>query len=131
MRVFAAALLLMLSSTAFAQTPPTPIGIWQNPKGTLLVHTRNCGRLLCGDIVWAGPQAIADAREAGVNSLIGTELLIGYRPTGNGRWAGQVYVPDEGRRFYSTIEVDSPNSLRISGCILGGLICKHQEWTRR
>ena len=132
MKMIAIALLLA-ASTGLAQPQPavSPIGVWQNPKGTIRVRTRPCGELLCGNIVWASPVALADARDAGVSSLIGTELLSDYRATGAGRWTGQVYVPDQGRRFYSTIEVRNPNSLRISGCILGGLICKHQEWTRR
>ncbi len=130
MRMLIAALVLALSTTAHAAAMETPIGVWQNPRGTLHVRTRSCGEQLCGDIVWAGAEAVTDAREAGVTTLIGTELLNDYRHTGNGRWTGQVYVPDEGRRFYSTIEVMNPNRLRISGCILGGLICKHQEWTR-
>lgn len=131
MRLLVAILLLGLSAAAQAETPPTPIGLWQNPKGTILVRTRACGQLLCGNIVWAAPAALADAREAGVTSLIGTELLVDYRPKGIGHWTGQVYVPDQGRSFYSTIDQTSANSLRISGCILGGLICKHQDWTRR
>ena len=129
MRFWLLALLLALSSGT--QAAATPIGLWQNPKGTILVRTHSCGQLLCGDIVWAGPKAIADARDAGLASLVGTELLSDYHASGAGRWTGQVYVPDQGRRFYSTIELRNPNILRISGCILGGLICKHQEWTRR
>lgn len=132
MRAMAIALLLAISASVQAQpAAASPIGLWQNPKGTIMVRTRNCGEMLCGNIVWASPTAMADAREAGVTSLIGTELLSDYRPTGAGRWTGQVYVPDQGRRFYSTIEIKGENGLKISGCILGGLICKHQEWTRR
>jgi uncharacterized protein (DUF2147 family) len=131
MHLLAAILLLGLSASAHAEAPPTPIGLWQNPKGTILVRTRACGQLLCGNIVWAAPAAVADAREAGVASLIGTELLVDYRLKSNGHWTGQVYVPDQGRRFYSTIDQTGANSLRISGCILGGLICKHQDWIRR
>lgn len=132
MKMIATALLLA-ASAGLAQPQPavSPIGVWQNPKGTIRVRTRPCGELLCGNIVWASPVAMADAREAGVTSLIGTELLSDYRHTGRGRWTGQVYVPDQGRRFYSTIEQKGPNDLRISGCILGGLLCKRQDWTRQ
>ena len=118
------------AQAAPAQIMQTPIGVWQNPRGTLHVRTRSCGAQLCGDIVWAGPEAISDARDAGVSALVGTQLLSDYRPSGRGHWTGQVYVPDEGRHFYSTIDVVGPNHLRIAGCILGGLICKHQVWTR-
>ena len=132
MKMIAMALLLA-TTTGLAQPQPavSPIGVWQNPKGTIRVRTRPCGEMLCGNIVWASPTAMADARDAGVTSLFGTELLSNYRHTGRGRWTGQVYVPDQGRRFYSTIEQKSPNDLRISGCILGGLLCKRQDWTRQ
>ena len=62
---------------------------------------------------------------------VGTELLSDYHASGAGRWTGRVYVPDQGRHFYSTIELRTPDSLRISGCILGGLICKRQDWIRK
>ena len=132
MKALAIALLLGAATGIPAPTPAaSPIGVWQNPKGTIRVRTRLCGNLLCGNIVWASPVALADARESGVTSLIGTELLSDYRHTGRGRWTGQVYVPDQGRRFYSTIEQKSANDIRISGCILGGLLCKRQDWTRQ
>lgn len=119
------------SSVAAATAQPTPFGLWQNPKATIIVRAHSCGELLCGTIIWAAPEAISDARDAGVTTLVGTNLLSDYHPNGRGRWAGKVYVPDEGRRFSSTIELKDPNHLRISGCILGGLICKHQIWVRR
>lgn len=131
MKMIAMALALAASATAMPAAPTSPIGIWQNPKGTLRVRTRLCGQQLCGNVVWASPKAMADARDAGVSSLIGTELLSDYRRSGAGRWTGQVYVPDQGRRFYSTIEQKGPNDIRISGCILGGLLCKRQDWTRQ
>jgi len=135
MKMLALALMLAASTgiaaAAIPQPAENPIGLWENPRGTLLVRTRFCGQLLCGNIVWASPKAMADARDAGVNALIGTELLSDYRRSGAARWTGQVYVPDQGRRFYSTIEQKSPNDIRISGCILGGLLCKRQDWTRQ
>ena len=131
MKMMALALMLAASTSVLPQPAATPIGVWQNPKGTIRVRTRLCGNLLCGNIVWASAKAMADARDAGVNSLIGTELLSDYRHSGAGLWTGQVYVPDQGRRFYSTIEQKGPNDIRISGCILGGLLCKRQDWTRQ
>lgn len=110
------------------------IGTWVNPHGSVKVRTGICAPgqsdSLCGWIVWTAPQADADARDAGVNRLIGTELLRSYHPAGQNRYRGEVYVPDLGRSFVSTIEQRGANDLKISGCILGGLVCKSQDWRR-
>lgn len=111
--------------------PPTPLGVWRNPKGTLAVRTTPCGGdKLCGTIVWAAPQALADARDAGVNRLVGTELLLDYRPAGQGSWHGRVYVPDMGRSFPSRVKLDGANQLTLTGCLVGGLFCRSQTWRR-
>lgn len=105
-------------------------GTWANPKHTLAVKTAPCGADLCGAIVAATPTALQDARDAGVTQLIGTELLREYRKTGSDRWSGTVFIPDMGRSFSSHIVQLSPNTLRISGCLFGGFLCKSQDWTR-
>jgi uncharacterized protein (DUF2147 family) len=132
MRAFPCLLSALLPILLGAATAPDPIyGEWVNPKHTLAVRTAPCGDEVCGTIVAATREALQDAKDAGVNQLIGTQLLRGYRKTGEGRWSGTVFVPDMGRSFSSHIVALSPNTLRISGCILGGLICKSQDWTRR
>ncbi|AJP74141.1 DUF2147 domain-containing protein [Sphingomonas hengshuiensis] len=134
MRRLAALALLLAATPAAAQgpvAPPDPVfGTWANPKHSIEVRTALCGADLCGAIVAASPQAEQDARDAGIDRLIGIELLRDYRKTGDARWSGTVFVPDMGRSFTSRIVQVSPNLLRISGCILGGLICKSQDWTR-
>lgn len=105
-------------------------GVWRNPKGTVEVRTGACGDRLCGVVVYASPKAQADARKAGAEPLIGTTLLRGYRATGAARWAGEVYVPDRKASYDSTIQLLDAQTLKVSGCILGGLICKSQLWHR-
>jgi uncharacterized protein (DUF2147 family) len=130
--------LSLLAATLAGAAPPPPtetptevvIGTWQNPKRSIAVRTVMCGQQLCGSIVAATEEAMQDARDAGVPNLIGTELLRSYRKDSDTRWIGTVYVPDMGKSFYSRIVVLSPTRLRISGCVLGGWICKSQEWTR-
>lgn len=127
MPLFAA---LAAPAIAAAQPPGRPEGLWLNPRKSVAVHAGPCGERLCGWIVWASSEAQADARESGVARLIGTELLEDYRATGPGNWSGTVFVPDMGRRFSSRINALSATQLQIKGCILGGLICKSQIWTR-
>lgn len=116
-------------STAVPATP-SAIGLWVNPYQSVQVRTGNCNGLLCGWIVWASPQAQSDARDSGITNLIGTALLRNYRAMGASHYRGQVYVPDMGRTFYSTIDQQDANTLTIRGCILNGLICKSQTWRR-
>lgn len=133
MRLLALPLLLIGAATAAWAAPPvvvSPLGTWQNPKHTIAVRVEQCGSELCGKIVAASPEAMADAREAGVTNLIGTQLLRDYRASGRQRWSGTVYVPDMGRSFSSHIIQPAPNTLRISGCLIAGFICKSQDWTR-
>jgi uncharacterized protein (DUF2147 family) len=111
------------------ETPPI-LGLWHNPQNTLQVRTQACGGELCGIIAHATPTAEQDAREAGVKQLVGVQLLSGYRETGPGKWSGTVYVPDMGRSFSSRIVQLSPDTLKISGCLIGGWFCKSQIWTR-
>jgi uncharacterized protein (DUF2147 family) len=122
------ALLLALPFAAPAQA--SPLGLWQNPAKSVVVRTSMCGPTLCGTIVEASAQARADAHDAGIDELIGVSLLRSYRQTGPGAWEGHVFVPDMGHVFFSRIAELSPNQIRISGCILGGLLCKSQVWTR-
>ena len=125
------ALLLLTASAAPAIGQSDPVfGIWRNPLGTIDIRTSPCRTGLCGAIVRASPQAIADARDAGVNKLIGLELLQDYHQSGAGRWAGRVYVPDMGRTFSSRIDQIASDQLKISGCLWGGWICKSQVWHR-
>ena len=105
-------------------------GTWINPRGSVKVETGDCAGRLCGWVRWANAEAVQDARDAGVRALVGTELLEGYKRTSPTSWTGRVFVPDMGRTFYSRITQLDPNALRISGCILGGLVCKSQVWHR-
>jgi uncharacterized protein (DUF2147 family) len=126
-----AALPLIALMLAAASPPPSILGTWANPHQTLTVRIRPCGPGICGAIVWAAPKAIADANEAGVANLIGTELLSDYVPAGAHRWSGRVYVPDMGRSFSSHIDMTAPDTIRISGCLVGSWFCRAQSWTRR
>jgi uncharacterized protein (DUF2147 family) len=132
-RIFLAVLAGALLTANIAPSPqlqPSIYGLWQNPHRTVVVRTQACGAKLCGAVTWASPEAIADARDGGTTQLVGTEILRDYRSTSPNRWQGQVFLPDRGTSFYSTIRQLNTNAMKVSGCILGGLICKSQLWHR-
>jgi uncharacterized protein (DUF2147 family) len=123
---------LMALAVVAAGLPPTPpvVGVWHNPKNSVAVKTGACGDKLCGWVIRANDQAQADAREGGTPKLIGTALLREYRPSGRRKWSGQIYVPDMGRTFGSTITLVDSNTIDVKGCLIGGFLCKTQTWRR-
>ncbi|MBV8238458.1 MAG: DUF2147 domain-containing protein [Sphingomonas sp.] len=128
MRHLAAVAVCVLTATPAAAA--SPFGVWSNPRGSLMIRTTACNGGLCGAIVWANGAARADAREAGVAHLIGTQLLRNYRADASGTWSGRFYVPDMGRSFPSHLKLVAPDRLKISGCLIRHYFCRSQEWHR-
>jgi uncharacterized protein (DUF2147 family) len=120
-----------VSSAVSAEAGIDPvIGTWLNPERTAQVKTAGCGHSLCATVVWASPDAVRKAKNAGTDPLLGLQLLSDYRRKPGSKWQGQVFVPDMNRHFFSRIEPVGLNKMRLSGCVLGGLICKSTIWTR-
>lgn len=128
--IFALAILAFQSAPAVAGPGGAIYGIWRNPRGTIDVRIAPCGAEICGTIARASPQAQKDAHNAGVETLLGVQLLRHYTQVSDNRWEGRVYVPDMGGTFSSHIVAQSPDTLKISGCLIGGWVCKSQLWTR-
>jgi uncharacterized protein (DUF2147 family) len=51
------------------------------------------------------------------------------KPSGSNKYAGSITDP-ETDKTYSGKATLSGTSLKMSGCVLGGLICKSQTWTK-
>ena len=109
---------------------PSPVGHWRNPRGTVVIAIAPCGEALCGTVQWAADEAAADARRGGTDPLVGAELLSRFVPAGAGRWKGSLFVPDANKRSKAELRLIAPDRLKVSGCALGGLVCKSQLWTR-
>jgi uncharacterized protein (DUF2147 family) len=55
---------------------------------------------------------------------------IGCMEGSNGAYKGTVNKLDEGKTYNGKASV-SGNTLSLSGCVLGGLICKSEKLTRQ
>ena len=105
-------------------------GHWKNPKGSVVVRVTSCGDAYCGVVVEASDKAKASARKGGTPKLIGTRILSGMKPTGNGTFKGLAFDPKRNIRAPATVRLLSPSTLVVKGCVLSGIICKEQRWTR-
>ena len=106
------------------------LGVWQNPAGTVEVRTEYCGTNLCGVVVKASPAAQDSARRAGVDNLVGTHLLQSFVRVDSTAWSGTAFVPDKNMHVSAHLSLIDAGHLKVSGCELGGLVCKSQSWTR-
>lgn len=105
-------------------------GHWRNPKGSVTVRVAPCGDAYCGTVVDASSKAKATARKGGTPHLIGTRILTGIRSSGSREYTGRAFDPKRNIRAPATIRLLGPSTLIIKGCVVRGIICKEQRWTR-
>ncbi len=124
-------LALVLLALSAAALPEDGIeGTWSNPRGSVHVRYEPCGRgALCGTVVWASDKAVADAKRGGTENLVGTRIFRDFYRAGPNRWRGKVFVPDINRTFSGTVTIEGDKMIG-RGCLLLGVGCKSQTWTR-
>ena len=127
----------MASTAVFASvalvaspTPATSLeGHWLHPEKSVIIRLSPCGSNLCGTVTWANASA-QKAAHRGIDKLVGAELLTGFKPNRNGQWKGNIFIPDLNMHVGGKIQTLDARRLNVSGCILGGMICRSQTWTR-
>lgn len=94
---------------AFAAEPI--VGKWQRPNGTVIAYSGSgpyCGTVQTGE--YKGKS-------------------IGCMNGSGGKYKGKVNKLDEGKTYTGKASV-AGNSLKLSGCVLGGVICKSETLKR-
>lgn len=121
---------LLAVSPANAGEQDAAIGTWRNLRDTMHIEIQPCGDSLCGKVVWASDQAIADARRGGTRDLIGTQVFRDFRRDSAGNWRGKVFVPDLNKTLSGTIVLVDRDTLKGSGCLVGRVLCKSKILVR-
>jgi uncharacterized protein (DUF2147 family) len=52
------------------------------------------------------------------------------KPAGADKWVGRVYNAEDGKTYGGNLVLTGANSLKVEGCIMGGLLCQAQIWAR-
>ena len=115
-----------LSGTAAMAADPIE-GLWQTQAdegASAFVQISPCGGAFCGTIV-----KTFKGKEAYKSPNIGKQIVIGMTPAGGGAYTGKVLRPAD-NKIYNGKAAVSGGSMKLSGCVAGGLICKTQTWTR-
>jgi uncharacterized protein (DUF2147 family) len=114
-------------------------GLWTTEHGDAKFRIAACGLALCGTIVWlAQPLDSSGRAKTDVNNsdeakrtrpLVGLTALTGLTPTGE-TWRGVIYNADDGRDYDVSIRLLDERHAAIKGCVLAGLFCGGETWTR-
>lgn len=94
------------------------VGEWRIADGSANVAIHPCAGNLCGYVSWSKD-----------GQMIGKPVLINMRPNGD-TWAGLIVDARNGQRYSARISLRSEATLKVQGCVLGGLICGGQLWSR-
>jgi uncharacterized protein (DUF2147 family) len=90
------------------------------------VRIAACGAKLCGTLV----RAFNGQGQPIESPNVGKQIVWDMEPQGNGQYAnGKIWAPDRDKTYRSKMELNG-NTLSVSGCVLGGAICRSQQWTR-
>ena len=122
--------MLIALATMIAADAGSIEGRWKNPSGSVIVAIDACGEAYCGTVDWASDKAKADARRAGTDPVVGTQLMSGFTAAGAGRWKGRLFVPDLKKRSKAELRIIGLGQLKVTGCAVGRMICKSQLWTK-
>jgi uncharacterized protein (DUF2147 family) len=132
---------LGMVAAAPASFAADPTGTWVTENGRSHVRVFNCGGALCGSIVWlkeANDPATGKPKSDKNNAdeakrsraLIGTPIVLSMKPNGADKWSGEVYNAEDGKTYSGNITLQGANALYLEGCVMGGIMCKGQTWTR-
>lgn len=103
-----------------------------------IISIARCGQNICGRIA----PVLVDAEEGqrDVNNpdtnlrnrkIQGMRVLTGFRLDRVQYRHGQIYESENGRSYDASLRLNRDGTLRVTGCVLGEIICQPQTWTRR
>ena len=119
-----------------------PFGMWLTGDKKGKVKIVNCAGALCGTLVWIQEPNDPDTHRPKTDKhkvdaskserpLLGIPIVLSMKPSGTpDKWDGQVYNAEDGNTYSGSFAMTGTNSAALKGCVMGGLICKTQTWTR-
>ncbi len=101
-----------MTAPAFAAEPI--VGNWKRANGTILKYASTGGEKYCGTVM------SGEYKGQSIGCMSGT----------GGKYKGEVNKLDEGKT-YSGKATANQTKMTLSGCVMGGMICKTESLTRQ
>jgi len=118
-----------------------PFGTWlvQDKDGEIRIT--NCGGALCGTLAWMKEPNDPETGRPKTDKnnpdptkrdrpMLGVLIILGMKPSGPNVWSGEVYNSRDGHTYSGSFTLTGDDTAALKGCVLGGLICQSQNWTR-
>ena len=134
------------SATALAGAAEHKIqGLWVDNKDPsrqkFAVMVEDCGSKVCGSLYWLKKPLFANGlpkrdkhnpnQALRDRPLCGLQILTGFQPANDALWQdGEIYNPDDGLTFSSTMKLSPEGTLKIRGYVGISLFGKTLEWVR-
>lgn len=112
---------MMMTAAATTAQAADPTGTWQRPSTGTVVKFYNCGANLCAKIV-----GVKDKSKQGT---VGTVIMSGAAKTSDDTWKGDLLNTEDGQTYNGVVTL-SGGGLSLKGCVLGGIVCKGETWSR-
>ena len=128
MKIWAIAAAMLLGAGAVQADPVD--GVWKtrpDDNGNFgHVQIGACGDSICGVLI----QAFDGSGKVMESPNIGKQIVWDMVANGDGTYGGgKVWAPDRNKTYKAKMAL-SGNTLSVSGCVLGGAICRASDWTR-
>ena len=119
-----------------------PLGTWLTGDKKGKVRIVNCGGAICGSLVWIDEPLDPETKKPKIDKrnadaskqsrpLLGIPIVLNMKPSSTPQsWEGDVYNAEDGKTYSGSFTLTGANTAQLKGCVLGGLICKAQTWTR-
>lgn len=132
-------LLIVFSTTIFAQNADDIVGVWWTEDKDGKVEIYKKGDVYYGKLIWLkepnenGKPKLDDENpdpKLRNRPLQGLVLLSGLVFEGDEWDDGEIYDPESGDTYSCYVELESPNRLKLRGYIGFSLIGRSSYWTR-
>ena len=134
MKIWSCAVLAIAAVVATPALAGDPTGVWMRSNGNSKIRIDNCGSAVCGTVVWEkNPRKDTFNPDPAKRDqpVTGVRVLLGMKPSGTpDQWKGEVYNAEDGKTYTGYITLQDASTLKLQGCVLGGLICKSDTWSR-
>lgn len=112
-----------------------PLGEWRDENGKATIRIVDCNTRLWGVVASESIPGGLDSKNPDkakrTRPMLGMPVLLNMKKADDekDKWEGKVYNAENGKTYDASIQLKSPNALRVEGCLVWPL-CGGQTWSR-